>query len=71
MKAAIEANKKSFGRWEPDFKTERHNVFTEEINSTAPNHDKIMQSNDLIEIYTYGTRKDLVTEKQEIKCNNT
>ena len=29
-----------------------------------------MKSNDLIEIYTYETRKDLVTEKQEIKCNN-
>ena len=65
--------KKNFGRWESDFKTERHNVFTEEINNTAlsSNHDKIMKSNDLIEIYTYETRKDLVTEKQEIKCNNT
>ena len=29
-----------------------------------------MKSNDLIEIYTHETRKDLVTEKQEIKCNN-
>ena len=65
--------KKYFGRLESDFKTERHNVFTEEINNTAlsSNHDKIMKSNDLIEIYTYETRKDLVTEKQEIKCNNT
>ena len=33
-----------------------------------------MQSIDLIETYTYGTRKDLVSEKEEIKCktyNNT
>ena len=29
-----------------------------------------MQSIDSIEIYTYGTNKDLVSEKGEIKCNN-
>ena len=29
-----------------------------------------MQSTDLIETYAYGTSKDLVNEKQEIKCNN-
>ena len=29
-----------------------------------------MQSVDLIETYPYGTSKDLVSEKQEIKCNN-
>ena len=29
-----------------------------------------MQSIDLIETYAYGTSKDLVTEKEEIKCNN-
>ena len=27
-----------------------------------------MQSIDLIETYAYGTSKDLVTEKEEIKC---
>ena len=29
-----------------------------------------MQSIDLIERYTYGTSKDLVSEKEELKCNN-
>ena len=29
-----------------------------------------MQSTDLIETCTYGTRKDLVSEKEEIKCRN-
>ena len=29
-----------------------------------------MQSIDSIETYAYGTSKDLVTEKEEIKCNN-
>ena len=29
-----------------------------------------MQTIDLIEIYEYGTSKVLVTEKEEIKCNN-
>ena len=29
-----------------------------------------MQSFDLIKKYAYGTSKDLVSEKEEIKCNN-
>ena len=29
-----------------------------------------MQSIDSIEAYEYGTSKDLVSEKEEIKCNN-
>ena len=29
-----------------------------------------MQSIDSIEIYAYGTSKDLVSKKEEIKCNN-
>ena len=29
-----------------------------------------MQSIDSIETYAYGTSKDLVSEKEEIKCNN-
>ena len=38
------------------------NVFT--------NGDKRMQSIGLIEANAYGTSKDLVSEKGEIKCNN-
>ena len=29
-----------------------------------------MQSLDSIETYAYGTSKDLVSEKEDIKCNN-
>ena len=29
-----------------------------------------MQSTDSIETYVYGMSKDLVSEKEEIKCNN-
>ena len=29
-----------------------------------------MQSINSIETYAYGTSKDLVSEKEEIKCNN-
>ena len=32
--------------------------------------DKTMQSIDSIESYAYGTSKDLVSEKEKIKCNN-
>ena len=52
------------------FRSEKHNVFTEEINEIAlsSNDDKRIQS---ILIYTYAYRmsKDLVSEKEEIECN--
>ena len=52
------------------FKRERHNVFTEEINKIAlrSNDEKIMQSIDSIETYAHGASKDLVSDKEEIKC---
>ena len=54
------------------FKSERHNVFTEEISKIAlgSNDDKRMQSIDLIETDVYGTSKNLVSEKEENKFNN-
>ena len=54
------------------FKSEKHNVFTEEINKIAlsSNDDKRMQSIDSIETNAYGMSKDLVSEKEEITCNN-
>ena len=54
------------------FRRERHNVFTEEINKIAlsSNNDKRMQSIYSIETNACGTSKDLVIEKEEIKCNN-
>ena len=32
---------------------------------------KILQSIDSAEVYAYGTSKDPVGEKEDIKCNNT
>ena len=54
------------------FKSERHNVFTEEINKIAlsSNDDKRMQSIDLIETYAHGTSKDLICKKEKSKRNN-
>ena len=48
------------------------NVFTEEINKIAStlNNDKRVQSTDLIGIYAYRKSKDIVIEKEEIKCSN-
>ena len=36
----------------------------------SSNNGKRMQSVDSIEIYGYGTSKDLISKKEEIKCNN-
>ena len=54
------------------FESERHNVFTEEINKIplSSNDDQTMQSIDSIEKYAYEASKDLVSEKEEIECNN-
>ena len=32
--------------------------------------DKRIHSIDSIETYAYGTSKDLISEKEDIKCNN-
>ena len=47
-------------------------VFTEEINkiTVSSNDDERMQSIDLIKTYAYGINKNIVSEKEEIKCNN-
>ena len=66
-------NNQSILKIQQRFKSERHNVFTEEINKTAAlssNDDKRMQSIDSIETYSSGTRKDLISNKEEIKCGN-
>ena len=54
------------------FKSERRNVFTEEINKIAlsSNDNKRMKSIDSIDTFAYGPSKDLVSEKEEIKCSN-
>ena len=50
------------------FRSENHNVFTEEGNKIAlsANHDKRMQSIDSMEKYTYGTSKDLLCIKKKL-----
>ena len=50
-----------------------HNIFTEEINkiNLISNDNKRTQSIDSIERYAFGKSKNLVSEKEEIKCNNT
>ena len=65
-------NNKSILKTQQRFKSKRYNVFTEEINKIAlsSNDDKIMQSIYSIEAYAYGTSKDLVSDKEEIKCKN-
>ena len=52
------------------FKSENHNVFTEEISKIAlsSSYYKRMQSTDLIEMYAYGTSKVLVSEKKRLNA---
>ena len=40
------------------------------LKKLSSNGDKRIQSFDLIETYTYGTTKDLVSEKEKMKFNN-
>ena len=63
-------NNKEVLKTQQRFKSERHNVFTEEINriDLSSDDDKRMQS--LIQTYAYGIYKDLVCKKEEIKCSN-
>ena len=65
-------NNKTISKAQQRFKSEKHNIFTEEINKIASssNDDKRIQSIDSIEIDAYGTRKDLVSQREEIKYNN-
>ena len=69
IKEFIKSNK-SILKIQQRFESERHNVSTEEISKIAlsSNDDKGMQSIDSIETYAYGTSKDLVSDKEEIKC---
>ena len=65
-------NNKLILKTQQRLKSKMHNVFTEEINEIAlsSNYAKRMQSIDSIETHAYGTSKDLVSQKEEIKCNN-
>ena len=52
------------------FRSERHNVFTEEINKIglSLNDNKRMQSIESIETYADEMSKDRTCEKEKIKC---
>ena len=65
-------NNKLILKTQQRFKSERHNVFTKEINKFAlsSNDDKRMWSIDLIETYAQGTSKGLACKKEEIRCNS-
>ena len=62
----------SISKTQQRFKSEKYNAFTEEIRkiTLSSNDDKRMQSIDLIEPCTYATSKDLVSDEENIKCNN-
>ena len=70
-KQSIRNNKSNLTTQER-FKSERHNIFTEEIHKIvgSSNDDERMQSIHSIETYAYKTSKDLVSKKEVIKCNN-
>ena len=63
-------NIKSILKIQQRFKSERHNVFIEEINKIAlsSNDDKRMQSIDFKETCIWN--KQRFGDKEEIKCNN-
>ena len=65
-------NNKSILKTQQRLKSRKHNVFTEEINKIAlsSNDDKRIQSIDSTETYASETSKDVVIEKEVIKCNN-
>ena len=71
MKNLLKNNKLTLTKQQRS-KSESHNVFAEQINKIylSSNDDKRVQSIDSIETYAYGTKKDLISETEEIKCNN-
>ena len=54
------------------FRSQKCNLFIEGTNKIilSANHDKKIQSIDVIETLAYGTRKDLLCRKEEVTCNN-
>ena len=62
-------NNKSILKIQQKFESEKHSVFTGEIEKIAPssNDNKRMQSIDLIETYAYETSKNGVRDEEKIK----
>ena len=63
-------NNKLILKTQQRFKSEKH-VFTEEVNKIAlsSNDNKRMQRINSIETYAYRASKDLLSQKEQIKCN--
>ena len=68
----IVRNNKLILKTQQRFKSERHNVFTEEINKIALSSfdGKRMRSFDSRQTYAYGTSKDLICKIEKMKHNN-
>ena len=68
----IVRNNKLIRKTQQRFKSERHNVFTEEINKIALSSfdGKRMRSFDSRQTYAYGTSEDLICKIEKIKHNN-
>ena len=69
----IKKNNKLILKRQQRFRIEKHNVFTKNINKIAlsSNDDKIIQSINSVETFAYGTSKDLISKKEELKCSVT
>ena len=54
------------------FRSEKRNVFTDEVNKVALNaiNDKRIWFIDYIQTYAYGTSKDIIQTNEEIKYKN-
>ena len=65
-------NNKLILKTQKRFRSEKHNVFTEEIDKIAlsSNDDKRIQPIHSLEAYANRINKDLVYRKEKTKCNN-
>ena len=63
-------NDKILLKSQQSFKSDYHNVYTEEINKIAlsSNDDKRLQTSDRIKTYPYGTNTFKVCESEMLKC---
>ena len=71
QKELIKYNK-SILKTQQGYRSEKHNVSTEEINKIAlsSNDDNTIQLIDSIGTYACGKNTNLVCKAEEIKCNN-
>ena len=62
-------NNKAIMRWQLRFKSDHHNVYTEEVNKTAldSRDDKRLQTLDKVTTYPYGTNAFKVCESEMLR----